>query len=116
MKPNQEPETDRALDQAMAQWVVEAPLPARFQEQVWQRVGRVETRPELRPTFWDWLRAAVETRLPRPGVAYSYVAILVLLGILSGAWAAQRETHRLNATLGTRYVQSLDPFTVATSQ
>jgi hypothetical protein len=110
MKPNQDPEKDRAMDKVLGEWVVDAPLPARFQEQVWQRIARAEVRPEEAISFWTLLRRLVEANLPRPKFAYSFVAILVLLGVVSGAWAAQRETSRLNATLGSRYMQSVDPY------
>jgi hypothetical protein len=110
MKPNQEPEKDRAMDGVLKQWSVVAPLPPRFQEQVWQRIARGETRPETTTTLWALLRRLVELNLPRPKFAYSYVAVLLLLGVVSGAWAAQRETSRLNSALGSRYVQSIDPF------
>lgn len=106
MKPNLEP--DPALDKAMRQWVVDVPLPPRFQEQVWQRIA--DSEPQAAITFWELLRRLIETNLPRPKFAYSYVAILVLLGVVSGAWTAQRETTRLQAALGSRYVQSVDPY------
>jgi hypothetical protein len=110
MKANQEPERERALDKAMKQWVVETPLPPRFQEQVWQRIARAEAQPDSGITLWGLLRRLVETSLPRPKFAYSYVAILVLLGVVSGVWAAQHETNRTNTALGSRYVQSVDPY------
>lgn len=106
MKPN--PEPDPALDKALQQWRVVAPLPPRFQEQVWQRIAAAE-QPASVP-LWELLRRLIETNLPRPKFAYSYVAILVLLGVVSGAWTAQRQTSRLNAALGSRYVQSVDPY------
>lgn len=106
MKPNLEP--DPGLDKAMRQWVVGAPLPPRFQDQVWQRIA--DSEPQATLTFWDLLRRLIEVNLPRPRFAYSYVAILVLLGVVSGAWTAQRQTSRLNAALGSRYVQSVDPY------
>jgi len=52
----------------------------------------------------------MEVALPQPKFAYSYVAALLLLGIVAGSWAAQRETSRLDAVLGSRYVQSIDPY------
>ena len=110
MKANQESEKERALDKAMKQWVVEAPLPPRFQEQVWQRIARAEAQPEGGITLWGLMRRLIETSLPRPKFAYSYVAILVLLGVVGGALAAQHETSRLNTRLGSRYVQSVDPY------
>lgn len=110
MNPNQESTPDPALDNVLKQWVVENPLPPRFQERVWQRIARAEAKPEMALSFWALLRSLIEMNLPRPRFAYSYVAGLLLLGVVSGAWAAQRESSRLNATLGSRYVQSVDPY------
>ena len=106
---NQHSENDHALNKVLKQWPVNAPLPPRFQEQVWNRIARVEARPGT-VTIWNLVRSLIETNLPRPKFAYSYVAILVLLGVVSGARAAQREAGRLNADLGSRYVQSIDPY------
>ncbi len=98
------------MDQILRQWSVDAPLPPRFQEQVWKRVARSETGSEAAIGFWSWVRQMVEANLPRPRFAYAYVAILLLLGLVSGAWAAQHQANRLNADLGSRYVQSVDPY------
>ncbi len=110
MKANQDPQKDDHLDQVLTKWVIDAPLPPRFQEQVWQRIARAEAKPETILTFWSFVRRLIEVNLPRPKFAYSYVATLVLLGVVSGAWAAQHEYNRLNADLGSRYVQSIDPY------
>ena len=108
MRPNHEPEKDRAQDKVLKQWVVDAPLPPRFQEQVWRRIARTEARPA--PTLWASLRRLIEVALPQPKFAYSYVAALLVLGVAAGSWAAQRETNRLGVALGSRYVQSVDPY------
>jgi len=110
MKTNQNAEKDRDLDNLLKQWVVEASLPPRFEEQVWQRIARAEPKPEKTVTFWNLLWRLIETNFPRPKLAYSYTAVLLLLGIVSGAWTAQRQADRLNADLGSRYVQSVDPY------
>jgi hypothetical protein len=107
---NLDPEEGRNLDKVLRRWGVNASLPPRFQEQVWQRIARAEPKPEITVTFWNLLRGVIETNFPRPKFAYSYVAMLVLLGVVGGAWAAQRQTNRLNADLGSRYVQSVDPY------
>ena len=82
MKPNHQSENDEQLHEALRQWIVDTPLPPRFQEQVWQRIARAETKPQTTITFWAWLLHFVEVNLPRPKVAYSYVAILLLFGCL----------------------------------
>ena len=111
MKAHQEHKgDDAALDKIMDQWVIHTQLPPHFQEQVWQRIARSDAKPEAGMTFWALLARLVENNLPRPQFAYSYVAILVLVGVVSGAWAAQRQSSRLSTDLGTRYVQSVDPY------
>ena len=90
--------------------MVDEPLPPRFQERVWERIAQAEAKPQANVTLWGLLRRALETNLPRPKFAYSYVTVLLLLGVVSGAWAAQRESTRLKAALGSAYVQSVDPF------
>ncbi len=108
MKPKLDREQDRALDKALKQWVVDDPLPPRFQEQVWQRIARTGARPA--PAFWASMLRLMEVALPRPRFALSYVAALLLLGMLAGSWAARKESSRMNTALGSRYVQSVDPF------
>ena len=110
MITNQPSEKDGDLDQVLKQWSVDAPLPPRFQEQVWNRIAGAEAEPEVAIGFWTWVRRIVEANLPRPKFAYAYIAILLLLGVVSGTWAAQRQANRLNADLGSRYVQSVDPY------
>ena len=108
MKTNQTPQDDSALRQVLREWRVDAPLPPRFQEEVWRRIDRAES--QAQPSFWGWLSSLLEVRLLRPQFAFSYVAALVLLGVAAGSFAAQAATRRANADLGARYVQSLDPF------
>ena len=110
MKPNPEPENERRLDELLHRWTVATPLPPRFQERVWQRIARAEPTVQAAPGFWAELRRLMDAYLPRPQFAYSYLGLLLLLGILGGAWAAQRESNRLDTALGSRYVQSLDPY------
>ncbi len=108
MEPNHKFENDEGLSQVLRQWTVDTPLPPRFHEEVWQRIARAETRPES--TFWAGLSRLVEVLLPRPRVAFSYVALLLALGIAAGSLAAQSRTRRLDADLSLRYVQSVDPY------
>ena len=110
MKPNQDPEKDRAVEKVLKQWVVDAPLPPRFQEQVWQRIARAEHKPEATIPFWTLLRRLIETNLPRPKLAYSYAAMLLAVAMLAGTWAAQAQNTRMEASLGSRYLQSVDPY------
>jgi hypothetical protein len=109
VKPEKVAEQDRILDQALVQWVVKSPLPARFEERVWQRISRAESA----LTFGTVLRSAVsfvQAAFSRPKVAYSYLAVLLVLGIAAGSLAAQQKNSRFEASLGSRYLQSVDPF------
>jgi hypothetical protein len=114
MKPNLEPDNDKGLRAVLRAWVVDAPLPPRFQDQVWQRIARAEVPSEL--PFWARLLHQVEVALSRPKVAFSYVAILLVLGVSAGSVTAQIQSNHLNATLSARYVQSVDPYRAETSQ
>jgi hypothetical protein len=108
MKPNQNPDNDERLRGVLREWVVDAPLPPRFQEQVWQRIARSETRPE--PTQWAGLLRLVEVILPRPKFAFAYLSVLLVFGVAAGSVAAQITTSRLDSKLSLRYVQSIDPY------
>jgi|SRR5579859_6276922 len=108
MKQNQEPEDDRALQQILRGWMVDDPLPPRFQEQVWQKIARAEAASPL--GFWTLLTRLMEVVLPQPKVAYSYVAALLVLGLAAGAWAAEKQNNRMQASLGSHYLQVVDPY------
>ena len=92
----------------MQEWKVTALLPPRFNEAVWRRIEQAEVNKKL--SLWslmtDWLAAL----LPRPAVAVSYVTVLLALGIAAGYWQARTHTARLDHELGSRYVQSVDPY------
>ena len=110
----QTPDNDEHLRAGLREWVVDNPLPPRFQEQVWQRIARAEARPES--GLWRRLIRLVEEALPRPRIAFSYVATLLILGVAAGSVTAQLRSSHLNADLSTRYVQSMDPYRADTSQ
>ena len=113
MKANETAENDRPLRQVLREWKMETPLPPRFREEVWRRIARAETQPA--PTPLAWFSCWVEVLLPRPKFALSYVAALMVFGIAAGTLAAQVTARRLNADLGLRYVQSIDPYHADTS-
>jgi len=109
MKPNQETEKDASLDKALRGWVVDAPLPPRFQEQVWKRISRAEAEPTLLTLLRStlvWFQAS----LSQPKLALSYVVVLLVVGMAAGSWAAQKQNSRLDESLGSRYLQSINPF------
>ena len=114
MKPNSEPENDEPLRSVLREWRVDAPLPPQFQEQVWQRIERAETKPQSGP--WAGLLRLLEVVLPRPKFAFAYLLVFLAFGVGAGAVAAQLKTNRLDSELGLRYVQSVDPYRADSSQ
>ncbi len=114
MTPDQRPDSDERLHAVLREWVVETPLPPGFQERVWERIAKTEAPP--RTSFWAALTAVVEKALPRPRVAFSYVAALAVLGVVAGSVTAQLEKSHLKATLSARYVQSVDPYRAEAAQ
>ncbi len=109
MTPNQlSNDNDEQLRSVLRRWVVDTPLPPRFQEQVWQRIARAEAGPGT--GFWAAVSRLIEVALPRPKVAFSFIAALLVLGVAGGSVAAQVRSSQLNAALSVRYVQSIDPY------
>ena len=99
---------DEPLRKVLKEWRGNAPLPPRFQEQVWQRIERAQT-PEV-PSVWAVIGHWVGTVLPRPALAASYVAVLLTIGVTAGWAQARRETARIKDELGLHYVRVLDPY------
>jgi hypothetical protein len=108
MNTNQQHESDDPLRKVLHQWVVDSPLPPRFQEQVWQRIAKAEKKPEA--ALWPAILRLIEVALPRPKFAFVYMAALLVLGVAAGSWTAQIKTNRLHSDLSLRYVQSIDPY------
>lgn len=108
MKSNSNPENEDRLSKALQEWVVDPPLPPRFQEQVWNRIARAEAKAKV--TFWSGLIGLVKATLDRPKVAYSYAAVLLAFGVAAGSWTAQVKSSRWETDLGQRYLQSINPY------
>lgn len=108
MNSNHEPEPEERLEQVLSAWTVDSPLPPRFQEQVWRRIAQAENQP--RSALRAGLARLVAVALPRPRFAVAYLGILLGVGIATGSWVAQLKTDHLNADLGSRYIQTIDPY------
>src|SRR5512143_990719 len=100
MKTNRSSENDESLHKGLRKWTVDTPLPPRFQEQVWQRIARAETKAGA--ARWPSLWRLIEVVLPRPKFAVAYLAIFLALGVTAGSWAAQIKTNRLDSALSLR--------------
>jgi predicted membrane metal-binding protein len=101
-------ERDERLSKTLAAWKVDAPLPPRFQEGVWQRIARSGETPGLTP--WALFRSWLEAALARRVVAVSYLIVLLAAGLTAGYWSGQQTSRRVEAGLGERYLQSVDPY------
>ncbi len=111
MNAERDNESDALLSKTLKEWKVREPLPPRFQERVWQRIGRQEA--QVPEPYWmrssSWLARA----MARPSLAASYLTVLALTGLLAGYWHARVDNARTSAELGTRYVQMMDPYQTA---
>jgi hypothetical protein len=108
MKDNLPSEKDEALSKLLRTWKPDAPLPPRFQEAVWNRIARAETREAA--GYWTIFSRWVETTLARPSFALSYVAILLFVGLGTGLWQARGIAVHGEVEWRTRYVQMVDPY------
>ena len=107
---NYDQEKGDGLERALEQWRVSTPLPPRFQEQVWRKIecAKAPQRISVGELIARWL----ESVMPRPAVAASYVSILLVGGLLAGTWQAQEHNARSEQTFARKYVQSVDPYQV----
>ena len=80
-------------------------LPPRFQEGVWRRLARIETKAEIttQPTWFGELVA----RLLRPAMASLGIASVMLLGAWLGVQNGKLEKGRAEQS---RYLTSVSPF------
>ena len=99
---------NEALSRILRTWRTDAPLPPHFRDDVWRRIDRAEAKSDF--GLWTRLSVWIEGVLPRPEIAFCYVTSLLLVGLTGGMWAARQENDRMNADLGSRYVQSVDPY------
>ena len=112
MKPESESENPEPLRKVIREWSVTEPLPPRFQEGVWSKIRQSEARgmPAVTTTGWALFKAWLATTLPRPALAVAYVSVLLAAGMAAGYWQARQATAHWENELGSRYVQSVDPY------
>ena len=98
---------DTNLGRLLQEWRVTAPLPPRFNEEVWKRIERDET-PAI--SIRDAVRAWIAGAFARPAFALGYVSVLLVTGLAIGLVQASQKTARWDRQLEARYVQSIDPY------
>jgi len=101
-------ENDESLRHLLGEWKVDATLPPRFQERVWQRIEREAVRPNPWRAFTHW----VEATFNRPVLAVSYVALLIFAGLATGYLQVRDTSARAETRWRAAYVQSIDPYQV----
>ncbi|SRR5258706_10794831 len=106
---NTEPEKNRdALGKCLREWRVGAPLPARFQEQVWRRIEREEPAAEI--GAWVILRQLFEGMFAHRRLALSYLTVALVVGSAAGYWQGRGQATEQESSLGQQYIQSVDPY------
>lgn len=102
-------ESDR-LDELLGSWKVEAPLPPRFQEQVWRRIARAEEKPAWLVSAWVLRLVELGANLLRKPVgATTYFSVLLALGVLAGVWRSGQYADQTEAAWRTAYLQAVTP-------
>ena len=108
MSAHRPSEKDEALSKLLRTWKPEAQLPPRFQEAVWNRIGRADA---ARSTIsWQSIAIWIEKSLGRPTLAVSYVAVLLFAGLGAGYWHGEGKSAQAASEWRTRYVQTVDPY------
>jgi len=112
MKTDQPKEERAGLSALLKEWKTESSLPPRFQEQVWGRIERAETRLGGTSSGWKALAARVASfvLMPRPAFAVACALALLTLGATTGWIQARKETARVSGELSARYAQAVDPY------
>jgi hypothetical protein len=110
MNPNEGSENEEQLRGVLGEWVVNRPLPAHFQDQVWQRIELSEARQAARPYPWAGFAHWIGSVFTRPTVAVPYIGVLLIIGSAAGWAQARKQTAHVKGDLGLRYVRVLDPY------
>jgi hypothetical protein len=110
MNANSHNDPDPPLRDALREWTVTEPLPPRFQEEVWRRIGRSESRPALTVPPWALLREWLDAMLPRPAFALACAVALLLAGGAAGWAQARHEAGHVGDELEARYLRVVDPY------
>ena len=109
MKEDNEVNRGETLHKLLHTWKVEAKLPPRFQDAVWNRIAASE-REAKKPSSLQRLTTWIEAVFSSPALAASYVAILLFAGVGTGYWQASGRATQTNSELRVRYLQSVDPY------
>jgi hypothetical protein len=106
---NADSERDKdPVRQALREWRIKAPVPPRFQEQVWRCIEKQES---MAPHgYWLGLQRLAAQLFARRAWVTGYVGVALVAGLSLGYWRADEQVGSLNARLGHQYIQSVDPY------
>jgi hypothetical protein len=106
MKEQRRPNSDEQLSEMLKSWEVEDPLPGRFKEEVWRRIGR-EDRAQISigQAISQWIRHLTQ----RPAWAVAYVVMVFAVGSVAGFANAERYRTNAEETWRAAYVESVSP-------
>jgi len=94
MKPNQPSDPDPQFRALLQEWKIDASLPPRFQDRVWQRVARTEMRVPAVGGLTGWV-ARWQSILLQPRLAAGYVGEPMPVSPLQGKPVADL-AHKLH--------------------
>jgi hypothetical protein len=109
MKANAPSDKDPALGGVLKEWQVNASLPPRFQERVWERIALAEAPAPAKnrlAAFAAW----VQGLLVRPGMAAGSLAAILAVGFVLGWTRGMEKKASMEEGLSSRYVQVIDPY------
>src|SRR5258708_33169769 len=106
MKPTDE-NSDR-LSERLQDWRVNAKLPPRTADEVWRRIALTQT--QSRSDAFGIFLKRIQSAFARPAFAGMYVAVLVIVGIITGSLVGSARFERRRDQLGVRYLASVNPY------
>jgi hypothetical protein len=100
---------DQGLSNLLKEWHLQASLPPRFQERVWQRIASAEVERRA-PNAWSAALGWLQKWLAQPRLAAGYLTALLVLGFVGGWVQGTEKGAELERSLSSRYVQVVDPY------
>ncbi len=97
------------LKQSLQTWQVKAPLPPRFNEQVWRRIADADAE-NTSTTLWSVFRNWCQLAFARPAVAAACAVVLLFIGSGTGYLQARHKSAVIENSLSESYVRSIDPY------
>ena len=93
------------IDKLLKEWRVDGSLPGDFNSAVWRRV-------ENRRLFGvgEWISGLIADLFAKRAVAFSYLAVALVLGLAAGQVHASRDLQSAELEARSNYIRSVDPY------